>query len=165
MIRNGIKSLNLLTLGCSIPDNIDWNDVLTKSDSGLYVLGLVLLNDDSVTFKAKEVILSSALGDFDGNGETENVYIKTIHDTSLDDSGYWEYTIEFSDTKFPPLAIENLNVGGCQVSNDTNTDGKPGDELLVFTFGVMNKRIKTVYGFNGKKWEQLSSEETTNSPN
>ena len=72
---------------------------------------------------------------------------------------------EFSDTKFPPLAIENLNVGGCQVSNDTNTDGKPGDELSVFTFGVMNKMLKTLYGFNGKKWEQLSSEETTNSPN
>jgi hypothetical protein len=144
---------------------VDWKDVLVDTDSGLFALELNLLNDDAVTYKAKEVILSSATGDFDGNGELENVYIKTIHDATLDDSGYWEYSIIFSDTKFPPLVIENHEAGGCRVANNLNTDGKPGDELSVFTSGMMNKVIQEVYGFNGKRWEQLSKEVNTNSSN
>jgi hypothetical protein len=117
--------------------------------------------DEPAAYNRKEVILSSASGDFDGNGESENVYIKMIHGDPVDDAGYWEYSVVFSNTKFPPVAVENHEAEGCQVENHGNTDGRPGDELAVIYYGMMAKVITEVYGFNGKKWEQLSSAVTS----
>jgi hypothetical protein len=149
------ESVNVV---CAIPDKIELSDVLTKTDSGVYAMEFEVLSYDSVTFQKKEVILSSARGDFDGNGESENVYIKQIHGAPVDDEGYWEYSIVFSDTNLPALTIENNEAEGCVVGNEGNKDGKPGDEFSVLQNRMMNQKILDVYRFDGKKWIMLPTE-------
>ncbi len=151
------ESVNVV---CAIPDKIELTDVLTKTDSGVYAMEFEVLSYDSVIFQKKAVILSSARGDFDGNGESENVYIKQIHGAPVDDEGYWEYSIVFSDTNLPVLTIENNEAEGCMVSNKGNTDGKPGDELSVIQNRMMSQMVDEAFGFDGKKWKKLSTEVT-----
>jgi hypothetical protein len=143
---------------CTILDAYRLEDLLVKTDSGVYALEFEMLQYDSSVSRRRELVLATTSGDFDGNGETENVYVKTLHDAGLDDSGFWEYSISFSDSKFPPIPIENHEAGGCLVENNGKSNGKPSDELSITTFGMMNKMNTAVYGFNGKKWEQLPAE-------
>jgi hypothetical protein len=147
-----------INVSCRMPDNIDWEDVVTNTDSGVYAIELQQLTDDSTAFQRRKLMLSSGQGDFDGNGQSENVYIKTIHDAGLDDSGYWEYSIIFSDKKIPALIITNETASGCEVENSGNVDGRPGEELTITQFGMMNQVFLELYSFNGKTWERLSTE-------
>jgi hypothetical protein len=151
------ESVNVV---CAVPDNIELSDLLTKTDSGVYAMEFEVLRYDSVTVQKKAVILSSARGDFDGNGESENVYIKQIHGAPVDDEGYWEYSIVFSDTNLPALTIENNEAEGCEVASKGNTDGKPGDELSVIQNRPMYQIVDEAFGFDGKKWKKLSTEVT-----
>jgi hypothetical protein len=142
---------------CMLPDNVDWKDVLAKTDSGVYVMDWALAND-SIAYRNREAILASAMGDFDGDGESENVYVKQIHGAPVDDEGQWEYVISFSTSKMPTMNIINQDTESCQVKNEGNKDGKPGDELSIMQLKTMGRALLDTYKFDGKKWELLSSD-------
>jgi hypothetical protein len=157
--KEWIQIAQPVNVDCTVPYKIDPEAVVTKTDSGVYAVDYAQF--DSIVFQRKLVVFVSAIGDFDGDGNSENVYLKTIHDAALDDSGTWEYWIEFSNDKLPTLKIENPLAGGCYVQNDGKKNGKkngkPGDVLTVSLTQPMNQMSFDTYRFDGKEWKVEAS--------
>lgn len=147
---------------CNMPENINWEDVLVKTDSGVYAMQWETLSNDSVVHKRKAIILASLIADFDGDGEWENLYVKPTFDPEHDDKGYWGFSIEFSNSKLPPVAIESYDSPGCDIANVGNKDGKPGDEFSVTLSHPMYQLSIDTYAFDGKKWKIISAEAKLN---
>jgi hypothetical protein len=143
---------------CGLPETIDPQDLVVKADSGIYALEFEMISYDSNTYQKKELILASGSGDFNGDGNREMVFVKTVHDPSLDDFGHWEYSIYFSDSTVPPLVIQNSESPGCTIESKTKQGGKPSNSIEVTTIKMMNKMLVEQYQLKGKNWVKLNSE-------
>jgi hypothetical protein len=140
------ESINVVAM---LPDDIDKEDLLTDTDSGVFALQFEVVRYDSLPYSRIEVSIADAFGDFDGDGEIETAYVE------VDEANFHECTIVFSNKKLPSIALGNLAGSEAHLTNDGNKDGKPGDELVIDYALMMGKKASLQYAFDGRNWKEL----------
>ncbi|MFN8342798.1 MAG: hypothetical protein U0V64_14135 [Cyclobacteriaceae bacterium] len=111
---------------------------------------------DSLAVDASDYI--DVTGDFDGDGKTEQVFVKAMNDGTMNPDEPMSYMIGFSDPKFSSLEITPMVPDGYMVLSEGNLDGAPGDELSVSTCDVNRAAAMTLYKWTGSQWLAIAED-------
>lgn len=112
-----------------------------------------LLDSTAVALDLEDI---GVTGDFDGDGEKENILVRVLNDANFHPDEPFSYSIEFSNPVMSPIEVSPMIGDGYFVLNEGNIDGKPGEELSIVVCNMNNAASLSIYGFSDKKWDQIA---------